>query len=100
MASSSLPAARLPNQARKADDLKPDELLVVLYKEARKRIVAIAATFAVVMLLTLIVGMMVIPRNYTSSTTILAQESDIIQPLLEGRFPAPGSWSRRCSCAG
>ena len=90
MASSSLPAARLPAQARKTDDLKPDELLVVLYKEARKRIVAIAATFAAVMLLTLVVGLMVIPRSYTSSTTILAQESDIIQPLLEGRAVPTG----------
>lgn len=89
MSSPSLPA-RLPSQARKADDLKPDELLVVLYKEARKRIVAIAATFAVVMLLTLVIGLMVIPRNYTSSTTILAQESDIIQPLLEGRAVPTG----------
>src|SRR5690606_946834 len=90
MSSASFPVARPPAQARKAPDLQPDELLVVLFKETRKRLVAIAATFAVVMLLTLFVGLQIIPRNYTSSTTILAQDSDIIQPLLEGRAVPPG----------
>lgn len=90
MSAASLPATRPPTQARKVDDLQPDELLVVLFKEARKRVVAIAATFAVIMLLTLFVGLQIIPRNYTSSTTILAQDSDIIQPLLEGRAVPTG----------
>lgn len=90
MSSSPLPATRMAAQARKAEDLQPDELLLILYKEARKRIVAIAATFAAIMLLTLVVGLLVIPRNYTSSTTILAQDSDIIQPLLEGRAVSTG----------
>ena len=90
MSSASFPVARPPAQARKAPDLQPDELLVVLFKETRKRLVAIAATFAVVMLLTLFVGLQIIPRNYTSSTTILAQDSDIIQPLLEGRAVPTG----------
>src|SRR5690606_38066151 len=85
MSSASLPATRPPSQARKVDDLQPDGLLVVLFKEARKRVVAIAATFAAIMLLTLFVGLQIIPRSYTSSPTILAQDSDIIQPLLEGR---------------
>src|SRR5690606_13073660 len=90
MSSASLPATRPPSQARKVDDLQPDELLVVLFKEARKRVVAIAATFAAIMLLTLFVGLQIIPRSYTSSTTILAQDSDIIQPLLEGRAVPTG----------
>ena len=90
MSPASLPATRPPTQARKVDDLQPDELLVVLLKEARKRAVAIAATFTVIMLLTLFVGLQVIPRSYTSSTTILAQDSDIIQPLLEGRAVPTG----------
>jgi len=90
MSPSSLPATRTTAQARKADELQPDELLLILYKEARKRIVAIAATFTAIMLLTLFVGLVVIPRSYTASTTILAQDSDIIQPLLEGRAVSTG----------
>src|SRR5690606_24833435 len=82
--SASLPAPRLPSQARKADELQPDELLLVLFKEARKLVGAIAATFAVIMLLTLFVGLQIIQRNYSSSTMVLAQDSAIIQPLLEG----------------
>ena len=35
-------------------------------------------------------GLLVIPRNYIASTTILAQDSDIIQPLLEGRAVPTG----------
>lgn len=90
MSSPSLPAPRLSLQARKADDLPPDELLLILYKEARKRIVAISAAFFAVMLLTLLIGLFLIPRSYTASTTILAQDSDIIQPLLEGRAVPTG----------
>jgi polysaccharide chain length determinant protein (PEP-CTERM system associated) len=90
MSTNALPAPRTSAQARKADELQPDELLLILYKEARKRIVAIAATFAAITLLTLVVGMVIIPRSYTASTTILAQDSDIIQPLLEGRAVTTG----------
>ena len=32
MSAASLPATRPPTQARKVDDLQPDELLVVLFK--------------------------------------------------------------------
>src|SRR5690606_34389025 len=41
-------------------------------------------------LLTLVFGLFVIPRNYSASVTILAQDSDIIQPLLEGRAVPTG----------
>lgn len=88
--SSQLPAVRPSTPGRKVDDLQPDELLVILYKEARKRVGMIAAIFATIMLLTLVVGLFVIPRNYVASTTILAQDSDIIQPLLEGRAVPTG----------
>jgi len=47
------------------------------------------AIFATIALLTLLVGLL-LPKNYSASTTILAQESDIIQPLLEGRAVATG----------
>ena len=85
-----LPPPRTAAQARKADELKPEELLLVLLKEARKRVLPIAATFTAISLLTLVVGLVVIPRNYVASTTILAQDSDIIQPLLEGRAVPTG----------
>ena len=78
------PRRLTPATAKKAD-LAPEELARSLLKEARKRIVSMAAVFAGIALLTLLVGLFVIPRKYTASTTILAQESDIIQPLLEGR---------------
>ena len=82
--SAPVPVMRSAAQARKPDDFQPDELLLTLLKEARSRIVTIAAIFVAIMLLTLVVGLLVIPRQYTASTTILAQDSDIIQPLLEG----------------
>jgi len=88
--SSPLPVMRSSVQARKSEDFQPDELLVILFKEARSRAVWIAAVFAAIMLLTLVVGLLVIPRHYTASTTILAQDSDIIQPLLEGRAVPTG----------
>ena len=88
--SAPVPVMRSAAQARKPDDFQPDELLLTLLKEARSRIVTIAAIFVAIMLLTLVVGLLVIPRQYTASTTILAQDSDIIQPLLEGRAVPTG----------
>ena len=52
----------------------------------------VSGLMGVAALLTLVVGLLVLPKNYTASTTILAQESDIIQPLLEGR--ADPAWAR------
>ncbi len=75
-------------QNASAPALTPNELVPILMEEARRHRMAMAAIFAGIALLTLLVGLFVLPKNYTASTTILAQESDIIQPLLEGRAVA------------
>lgn len=72
----------------------PVELVPVLLEEARRRRVAITATFVAIALLTLLAGLVLIPKNYTSSVTILAQQSDIIEPLLEGRAVPTGVTDR------
>jgi polysaccharide chain length determinant protein (PEP-CTERM system associated) len=63
--------------------------LPLLREEMRRRPVMLAATFAGIALLALVVGVM-LPRKYTSSTTILVQESNIIAPLMEGRAVPTG----------
>ena len=86
MAPSALATPRRPGlPAPRAPELAPAELLPILLREARARIVPLVSIFTAMALLTLVVGLFVIPRNYTASVTILAQDSDIIQPLLEGR---------------
>ena len=77
-----------------SDALPPDELVPVLLAECRRHALPIAATFGAVALLALLVGLFLLPRNYVASTTILARESDIIQPLLEGRAVATGVTDR------
>jgi polysaccharide chain length determinant protein (PEP-CTERM system associated) len=74
--------------------LTPSELMPILLIEARRNRLTLAAIFAAVALLTLVVGLLLLPKNYTAATTILAQESDIIQPLLEGRAVATGVTDR------
>lgn len=83
---------RLPAQGRPSPS--PAELLPVLLDEARRRKVAITATFVAIALATLVAGMLLVPKNYTSSVTILAQQSDIIEPLLEGRAVPTGVTDR------
>ncbi len=63
------------------------QLVPVLLREMRRHGVAMALIFAIIAILALAVGLAV-PRKYASATTILAQGSDIIQPLLEGRAVA------------
>jgi len=88
MRSPALPVRRNP-MARptptRAAEIPPVELATLLLREARRRQLALAGTFAAIALVALLAGLFLVPRKYTSSTTILAQESDIIQPLLEGR---------------
>lgn len=59
-------------------------ILPIATREARRRPVALAAIFAVVALLMLAVGLST-PKRYTSSTTMLVEDSNIIEPLMEGR---------------
>lgn len=74
--------------------LPPDELVPVLLKECKRHALPIATVFAVIALLVLAIGLLLLPRNYSASTTILARESDIIQPLLEGRAVPTGVTDR------
>lgn len=71
--------------ARQQHGLQPGELASLIWQEARRYQLVLVTIFAAIALLVLVLGMFVLPQRYTASTTILAQESDIIQPLLEGR---------------
>ncbi len=71
-------------------DLVPAaELVPSLYREGRRHGVTLAILFAVIALAALTVGALW-AKTYTASTTILAQASDIIQPLMEGRAVPTG----------
>ena len=65
------------------------EMLPVFARETRRYGVTLAILFALIALIGLALGILW-PRTYVASTTILAQSSDIIQPLLEGRAVATG----------
>jgi polysaccharide chain length determinant protein (PEP-CTERM system associated) len=58
-------------------------MLPALFSEARRRRMTLATVFATIALLALVVGLLW-PKKYEASTTILAQESSIITPLMEG----------------
>lgn len=74
-------------QAADATTLTPNELVPILISEAKRNRLVIAAVFSGIALLALLVALMM-PGTYAASTTVLAQESDILQPLLEGRAVA------------
>jgi polysaccharide chain length determinant protein (PEP-CTERM system associated) len=69
------------------------EMLPVFIREGRRYGVSLAILFALIALAALVLGILW-PRTYVASTTILAQSSDIIQPLLEGRAVATGVTDR------
>ena len=85
-----LPGRRPQGAAPAQHTLSPNELMPILWREARRYQVVLATIFAVIALLVLLAGLFVLPQRYTAATTILAQESDIIQPLLEGRAVSTG----------
>src|SRR5262245_37792783 len=66
-----------------------NEMAPIVIAEGRRHAIALVVIFAVIALIALVVGALW-PKNYVSSTTILAQKSDIIQPLLEGRAVPTG----------
>lgn len=85
-----LPTRRLSlAKANNSSELSPNDLILILLREARKRLLTLALIFAGISALTIAVGLL-IPKHYSAFTTILAQDSDIIQPLLEGRAVATG----------
>ncbi len=70
--------------------LPPNEMAPILLREAQRYSLTMVVLFALIAVSSLLVGMFLLPKNYVASTTILAQQSDIIQPLLEGRAVATG----------
>lgn len=66
-----------------------NEMAPIVIAEGRRHAVVLAVVFAVIALAALVVGVLW-PKNYVSATTVLAQKSDIIQPLLEGRAVSTG----------
>lgn len=88
MSTPSLPSrrtapARASAQAQAA--LAPRELVPILLHEARRYQLVLVSIFAAIALITLLVGLFLLPRKYVASTSVLAQQSDILQPLLENR---------------
>ncbi len=63
------------------------QLMPVFAREFRRRHLLLAAIFAAVALTTLVLGLRA-PKAYTSSTTVLVEETNIIEPLLKGRAVA------------
>jgi len=65
------------------------DLLALLLKEGKRRIVLLTAIFSVVALAVLGVGV-IMPKRYDSSTVILVESSNIVKPLLDGRAVPTG----------
>ncbi|ANB17151.1 XrtA system polysaccharide chain length determinant [Dokdonella koreensis] len=68
-------------------------LLPIMSREAWRRRVVLAITFAVIALAALVLGV-IWKKKYESATTILVQETNIIQPLMEGRAVPTGVGDR------
>jgi polysaccharide chain length determinant protein (PEP-CTERM system associated) len=84
----SLPVRRTPALrpgAQAASALTPKELVFALLYEARRYQLVLVSIFAAIALLALLAGLFLLPRKYVVATSVLAHESDIIQPLLENR---------------
>ena len=91
MSRDALPIRRqLPGAKPRANAaMTPAELVPLLWREGRRRMLPLTLIFAAIALLALVAGIL-LPKKYSASTTILAQDTDIIQPLLEGRAVATG----------
>lgn len=89
-----VPQHRPTSHGAKSVDASPIDYVRLLLKEARRRVVPLSLIFAVIAALTYVAGMFVVASNYQVSVTILAQESDIIRPLLEGRAVPTGVTDR------
>lgn len=89
MSTTSLPVRRTPGARAGGQGtpsaLTPNELLPALLHEARRYQLVLVSIFAAIALIALLVGLFLLPRKYVASTSVLAQESDILQPLLENR---------------
>ncbi|HET7844377.1 MAG TPA: XrtA system polysaccharide chain length determinant [Xanthomonadales bacterium] len=63
--------------------------LPIVAREARRRALPLTLLFGGLALLGLVGGMMM-PKKYVSTTTVLVTEDNIIQPLMEGRAATTG----------
>jgi len=68
-------------------------MLPVALEESRRRVVGVAAVFAVVALGALALGI-ALPKRYSATTSILVEQSNIIGPLMEGRAVPTGVANR------
>jgi polysaccharide chain length determinant protein (PEP-CTERM system associated) len=77
--------SKLPTQWSPRTEATPLLTLLPTGMElARRHPMALAAAFALIALAALAIGI-AIPKNYTSRTSILVEQSNIIGPLMEGR---------------
>lgn len=60
------------------------DLLDVVLKEGRKRFFMLGALFCVIAIVGLLVGL-AMPKKWEASTLLIAEERNIIKPLMEGR---------------
>ena len=67
--------------------------LPILANEAHRRRIGMVVVFAAIALIALALGALW-PKTYSSATTILVQEDNIIQPLMEGRAVVTGVTDR------
>ncbi|MET0330844.1 MAG: XrtA system polysaccharide chain length determinant [Dyella sp.] len=68
-------------------------MLPALLNEARRRRLSLGVGFAIIALAALVAGLLW-PKKYEASTSILAQESGIITPLMEGAASPTGNTNR------
>src|SRR5580704_12789502 len=73
--------------------LSANELTPILFAEARRRRTVLVFLFVLLALAGLLVGIFW-PKNFSASTSILVQESNIIKPLMEGRAVTTGNADR------
>lgn len=60
------------------------DLLQLMMKEGKRRLVMLSFVFAVVAVLVLFIGL-AMPKRYDAGTILLAENSNIIKPLMDGR---------------
>ena len=77
------PSARAGAQPQAAIGL--GDLIPIFLHEARRYQIVLVSIFAAIALIALLIGLFLLPRKYVATTSVLAQESDILQPLLENR---------------
>jgi polysaccharide chain length determinant protein (PEP-CTERM system associated) len=65
------------------------DLLSLLYKEGKRRILLLSILFSVVALAMLVVGMLT-PKRYDAQTVLQVDSANIIKPLMEGRAMPTG----------